>query len=83
MGERLTDRRVVWLALMGAYQQADSMCDAYGRDQSNEIVEMNIRFMKAFDRVAVKYYGKSITDAMNDPLKGQKYVCASEILRPK
>lgn len=72
--DRLTDRKVVWRALVDASEMAESMIDAYEKMPDDPVVRDMQRLLKAYDRVALKFFGKTVTQAKADQLKGAKFV---------
>ena len=83
MAKRLTDRQVVWSALVHAYDYADSLSDAYRHDPDEKVVQEQRRLMAAYERVAQKYYGRGIKETVNKPFKGARVVSIQEIWRKK
>lgn len=83
MSERLTDRRLIWRALVDAHAWADSLIDSYHRDDAAPQVIEQKRLMAGYERLAKKHYGQGIAETLNAPFKGAKLVPISSTLAPK
>lgn len=80
MTYRWTERQLIFRVMLEAAVNIDGLSDAYHRDPDEEIVQENEALLRAMDRFCLKYYGKTVHDHMNAPLKGAKLVPITEIL---
>lgn len=74
MSERMTDRRVMWCALVDAANYAETVIDAYAHCMDDPEVTAQRERIVAYNRVAKKYFGRTISEAVNEPFKGAKVV---------
>jgi hypothetical protein len=72
MSERMTDRRVMWCALVDAANYAETVIDAYAHCMDDPQVVIQRERIAAYNRVAKKYFGTTISEAVNEPFKGAK-----------
>jgi hypothetical protein len=70
----------MWRALVDAYQWSESVTDAYSNMPDDDpVLAEEKRFREALERVAKRYFGKTIKAEMNAPFKGTKLVSIQEL----
>lgn len=80
MSIRITDRQAILSALYIAYDSELTLCEAYGNNKEEKAVKDATRRMAAFDRVAQRYYGRSITGLKSDDFKHVKTISVGKML---
>jgi len=78
---RLTDKKAIWIALNLAWDTEQSLCEAYGNDQTEEAVQHAQRRMEAFDRVGQRYYGATPSGRPMDRFPKGKPVSIFELFK--
>lgn len=66
--DRLSDRAVVWSALVHAHDYAEMVSESYNHDNSHATVVQHRKMMAAYDRVALKYFGATVSGLRNAQL---------------